>query len=168
MIILNIFLLCLKIFFARILDVSISTVRTVYVLKGKTTIVAALAFLEITIWFLVAREALNVEKMSVWIVLAYSGGYTTGTIIGTNITKKYVKGNLGIQIISSKINTKDINTIKKQGFGVSSVKMNDNKILLILEIEKKRLNECTNLIHSLDETAFITVNETKYVYNGFF
>ena len=118
MIILNIFLLCLKIFFARILDVSISTVRTVYVLKGKTTIVAALAFLEITIWFLVAREALNVEKMSVWIVLAYSGGYTTGTIIGTNITKKYVKGNLGIQIISSKINTKDINTIKKQGFGV--------------------------------------------------
>ena len=56
-------LLCLKIFFARILDVSLSTIRTVFVLKGKTPIVASLAFLEITIWFLVAREALNIENI---------------------------------------------------------------------------------------------------------
>lgn len=161
-------LLCLKIFFARILDVSIATVRTVYVLKGKTIIVAILAFLEITIWFLVAREALNVEHMTIWVVLSYSGGYTTGTIVGTNITKKYVKGNLGIEVISSKISTNDLQIIKDEGFGVSSINMNDNKIMLILQINKKRLEECKNLIYSLDKDAFITVNETKFVYNGFF
>ena len=96
-------LLCLQIFFARILDVSISTVRTVYVLKGKTSIVATLAFLEITIWFLVAREAINVENINIWIVLSYSGGYTTGTIVGTFISKKFIKGNLGLEVISTKI-----------------------------------------------------------------
>ena len=161
-------LLCLKIFFARILDVSISTVRTVYVLKGKTLIVACLAFLEITIWFLVAREALNVENMSIWIVLSYSGGYTTGTIVGTFITKKFVSGNLGLNVISSNISSNDLNIIKKAGFGVSSINMNENKILLILQINKKRLEECKTLIYSLDQDAFITVNETKFVYNGFF
>lgn len=161
-------LICLKIFFARILDVSISTIRTVYVLKGKTVIVAILAFIEITIWFFVAREALNIEPMRLWIVLAYSGGYTTGTIIGTFISKKYIRGNLGMQVISKNINNKDIDIIKKAGFGISSINMNENKIMLILEIDKKRLDECHNLIYSLDKDAFIIVNETKYVFNGFF
>lgn len=161
-------LLCLKIFFARILDVSISTVRTVYVLKGKTLIVACLAFLEITIWFLVAREALNVENMSLWIVLSYSGGYTTGTIVGTFITKKFVSGNLGLSVISSSIKHDDLNIIKEAGFGVSSIDMNEGKIMLILQITKKRLEECKSLIYSLDKNAFISVNETKFVYNGFF
>jgi len=160
--------LCIQIFFARILDVSISTVRTIYVLKGKTLVVAILAFLEITIWFLVAREALNVSHMNIWIVLAYSGGYTTGTVIGTNVTKRFIKGNLGLQVISKKIKLNDIKTIKNHGFGVSSVNMNENKLLLILEIDKKRLNECKELIYSLDNKSFIIVNETKYVYNGFF
>jgi len=161
-------LLCLKIFFARILDVSISTVRTVYVLKGKTSIVATLAFLEITIWFLVAREAINVEKINIWIVLSYSGGYTTGTIVGTFISKKFIKGNLGLEVISTKIKEENLNLIKEAGFGVSSINMNENKLMLILQINKKRLDECRNLIYSLDQDAFITVHETKYVYNGFF
>ena len=164
----NTFVLCFKIFFARILDVSISTVRTVYVLKGKTFIVAILAFLEITIWFLVAREALNVENTSLWIVLSYSGGYTTGTIAGTFITKKFVKGNLGLEVISSTINKSNIEKIKNSGFGVSSINMNEGKILLILQINKKRLDECKNLIYTFDKDAFITVHETKFVYNGFF
>jgi len=161
-------LLCLKIFFARILDVSISTVRTVYVLKGKTSIVATLAFLEITIWFLVAREAINVEKINIWIVLSYSGGYTTGTIVGTFISKKFIKGNLGLEVISTKIKEENLNLIKEAGFGVSSINMNENKLMLILQINKKRLDECKTLIYSLDQDAFITVHETKYVYNGFF
>lgn len=160
--------LCLKIFFARILDVSISTVRTVYVLKGKTLIVALLAFFEITIWFLVAREALNVEVMTIWIVLSYSGGYTTGTILGTYITKKFVNGTLGLMIISSKIAKKQINIIKKSGFGVSSINMNENQTMLFLQINKKRLEECLSLIYKIDKYAFITINETKQVYNGYF
>ena len=58
---------CLKIFFARILDVSLNTIRTTFVLRGKTLIVAIIAFLEITIWFLVARTALNTE-LNIFIV----------------------------------------------------------------------------------------------------
>ena len=160
--------LCIKIFFARILDVSISTIRTVYVLKGKTIIVACLAFLEITIWFLVAREALNIENISIWIILSYSGGYTTGTIVGTFITKKFINGTLGLEVISEKIKIKDLDKIKKAGFGVSSINMNEGKLMIILQINKKRLEECKNLITFLDKDSFITVHETKFVYNGFF
>ena len=86
-------LTCLKIFFARILDVSLNTIRTTFVLRGKTLIVAIIAFLEITIWFLVARTALNTE-LNLLIVLSYSGGYTMGTIIGTIITNRFIRTNI--------------------------------------------------------------------------
>ena len=71
-------------------------------------------------------------------------------------------------MISSIINKENIQLIKDAGFGVSSINMNENKILLILQINKKRLDECKNLIYSLDKDAFITVHETKFVYIGFF
>ena len=100
----NLLLTCFKIFFARILDVCISTVRTTFVLRGKTIIVAILAFCEVTIWFLVARTALNIE-LNLFIVLSYSGGYTTGTVIGTIITNKFIKTNIELMVISNKIRT---------------------------------------------------------------
>ena len=61
----NLVFLCIKIFFARILDVSIGTVRTMIMVRGKMYITAILAFIEVFIWFLVAREALVTNINSV-------------------------------------------------------------------------------------------------------
>ena len=55
------FLLCLKIFFCRILDVSMATFRTVITVKGKNAIAALIAVFECLIWFFIVREALNFE-----------------------------------------------------------------------------------------------------------
>lgn len=157
-------LTCLKIFFARILDVSLNTIRTTFVLRGKTIIVAILAFLEITIWFLVARTALNTE-LNIFIVLSYSGGYTTGTIIGTIITNNFIKTNMEIIVISNKI--KDIKKIKNNDFGVSILEKSKNKTVLLIETNKKRLEELTNLLNKLDKNAFITIKETRTIINGY-
>ena len=160
----TLFLTCLKIFFARILDVSLNTIRTTFVLRGKTLIVAIIAFLEITIWFLVARTALN-TKLNLFIVLSYSGGYTTGTIIGTIITNNYIKTNMELIVISSVIN--DINIIKNNNFGVSILEKSSNKNVFLIETNKKRLDELINLIKSLDNNAFITIKETRAIINGY-
>ena len=160
----SILLTCLKIFFARILDVSISTIRTTFVLRGKTIIVAILAFLEITIWFLVARTALNIE-LNIFIVLSYSGGYTMGTIIGTIITSKYIKTNMEVIVISSKI--KRIDFIKNADYGVSILNKDKDKTVLLIETDKKRLEKLTNLISKKDSNAFITIKETRTIINGY-
>lgn len=157
-------LTCLKIFFARILDVCISTVRTTYVLRGKTIIVAILAFFEITIWFLVAREALNTE-LNFFIVISYSGGYTTGTILGTIITHKFINTNMELIVISNKI--KNTNKIKEANYGVTILKKDKNQTVLLIETDKKRLEELTNLLHKLDNLAFITIKETRTIINGY-
>ena len=160
----SLFFTCLKIFFARILDVSLNTIRTTFVLRGRTIIVAVIAFLEITIWFLVARTALN-RELNIFIVLSYSGGYTTGTILGTIITNNYIKTNMEVLVISNII--KNTKKIKDASFGVSIIEKSNNKSILLIETNKKRLDELTNLIYKLDKDAFITIKETKTIINGY-
>ena len=160
----SLLLTCIKIFFARILDVSLNTVRTTFVIKGKTFIVALIAFVEITIWLLVARTAINVE-LNLWIVLSYSGGYTMGTILGTTFINKFVKTNMELIVISKKI--KNTKKIKDKNFGVSILNKDKNKTILLIETNKKRLDELTILLKKLDNEAFITVKETKTIINGY-
>ena len=157
-------LFCIKIFFARILDVSLNTIRTTFVIKGRTFIVALIAFIEITIWLLVARTAINVE-LNLWIVLSYSGGYTMGTILGTTFINKFVKTNMELIVISTKI--KNTKKIKDKDFGVSILNKDKNKTILLIETNKKRLDELTTLLKKLDNEAFITVKETKTIINGY-
>lgn len=160
----SLLLTCIKIFFARILDVSLNTIRTTFVIKGKTFIVALIAFVEITIWLLVARTAINVE-LNLWIVLSYSGGYTMGTILGTTFINKFVKTNMELIVISTKI--KNTKKIKDKNFGVSILNKDKNKTILLIETNKKRLDELTSLLKKLDNEAFITIKETKTIINGY-
>lgn len=160
----SLLLTCIKIFFARILDVSLNTIRTTFVIKGRTFIVALIAFIEITIWLLVARTAINVE-LNLWIVISYSGGYTMGTILGTTFINKFVKTNMELIVISTKI--KNTKKIKDKNFGVSILNKDKNKTILLIETNKKRLYELTTLLKKLDNEAFITIKETKTIINGY-
>lgn len=164
-------LTCLKIFLARIVDVSLGTIRTVLVVKGKNITPAIVAFFEVLIWFVVAREALNTDLNSILIPIFYALGYATGTYIGTFITSKVVDGLIGVQVITKSTNNKMLKEMRNQGFGVSVVdlkKNNDNhkKDMLIIELNKKRLKELTHIIRTNDPDAFVIINETKYVQNG--
>lgn len=161
------FLTCLKIFFARLTDVCLGTFRTVNVVKGNRIAATLIAFVEVTIWFLVAKEALNSASDSWFIPLSYAGGFASGTYIGTFLSGKFIGGHLTLNVISSKINQDNINLIKEQGFGVSILNTQDDKSMLLIEIDKKHLKELKTLIKSIDKSAFIIANETKYVYNGY-
>lgn len=160
--------LCIKIFFARILDVSIGTARTILLVKGRTIIVAIMAFIEVIIWFLIAREALNTDISSIWIPIAYAGGFASGTLLGSYVSQRLIQGFVGVEIISTTISKKDIKKIRDHGFAVTEIKLEDNnKIMLFIEINKKNLKSLTDLLKSIDSKAFIVVNETKYINNGF-
>lgn len=160
-------LTCLKIFFARLTDVCLGTFRTVNVVKGNRFSAAVIAFMEVSIWFFVAKEALSSANNSWFIPLSYAGGFATGTYIGTFLSERFIGGHLTLNIISSKINQDNLNLIKEQGFGVSILNTQDDKSMLLIEIDKKHLKELKTLVKSIDSSAFIIANETKYVYNGF-
>lgn len=161
------FLICIKIFLARILDVSIGTIKSFYVIKEERIISFILSFIEVLIWYYAARAALSIDIDSILIPISYSLGYATGTYIGTYFSSSYIKGNLTVHIISNKITKKDIESIKKKNFGITSIKTEDNKKYLIIEINKSRLNELKKTISKIDDSSFIFVNDTRIVHNGY-
>ncbi|HHW69568.1 MAG TPA: DUF2179 domain-containing protein [Tenericutes bacterium] len=146
------------------------TLRTITTIKGKKLTASMIGFIEVLIWFLVVKEALNTNETSIWIAVSYAAGFASGTFIGSTISQRYIKGNLSLQIITS---NKDVITyIRDLGFGVSVVNVEGHdtekeKYLLFVEITNKSFNYLKNKILEFDKDVFIVVSETKYVQNGF-
>ena len=161
-------LACIKIFVSRIIDVSLGTLRTMFVVKGNKIVSSSIAFIEVFVWFYAARVALVNYDNSITIAIFYSLGYATGTYLGTLLNEMLVDGIYNIEVISSKIKVSDILKIKKANYGLSVVKTIDNKLIIYLSINKKRYKDCIKLIKSIDKDSFIVVNDAKVAFNGYF
>jgi uncharacterized protein YebE (UPF0316 family) len=165
-------LLCLEIFFCRILDVSFGTLRMVLTVREKTALAALVGFFEVFIWFSIVRQALDSSDNGLIIAVAYAAGYATGTYVGGRIARKYIKTDLVVNVVTAKRDPGITHAIQDAGFAVTVLNANPSdycgeKYMLISEIVGRRLEEYKKLIYSLDPTAFIMVQETKMVYNGF-
>lgn len=160
------------IFLARIVDVTLGTIRTVLLVRGKNFTTAMIAFFEVLIWFLVARKALNTSIDSILIPIFYAAGYATGTLIGSYISNNFLNGLIGVQVITKqKTLNKMLKDIRNKGFGVSSVELKNNyeeekRYMLFIQLNKKTLKKLTRIIRTIDPDAFVVINETKYVQNG--
>lgn len=169
----EIFILCIKIFLVRILDVSLGTLRTIITVKGRNALASMVGFIEVFVWFVIAREALNTNIDSIWIAISYSLGFATGTYIGGVLSDRFISGNLSVQVVTSSKNQEILEKIRKEGYGISVINIEGKedrkeKYMLFIEINKKHLSHLKNMIKQIDSKAFIVVNETKYVQNGYF
>lgn len=165
------FILCMKIFIVRIIDVSMGTVATILTVKGKKFLASVIGFIEILLWFLIVKEALNTDETSILIAISYSLGFATGTYIGGYISEKFISGNFGVQVITT--NKELIKFLKEEGFGLTAVDIlsedyTSKKYMLFIEIDKTKFSSLRSLIKKYDKNAFVVVNETKEVYNGYF
>ena len=168
----NILRMCIIIFFARVIDVSLATFVTVLTVKGKRALATIIGFIDVLIWFLVVKEALNTDIKSIWIAFSYAGGYALGTFIGTTLSNKLIDGKISAQVIINSDSINEVEKIRKAGFAVSQIdctgKDNAKKLMLFIELDKKHLDNLKDIINKIDKDAFMVINETKYVLNGFF
>ena len=166
----NTLFLCFKIFFVRIIDVSLGTARTIIMVRGKGLIASIIGFFEVFVWFLIVREALNTTESGLFIAISYSIGFATGTYIGSIFSEKFIESNLSIEVITEKKELAD--KIRKKNYGVSVLNVNGQeeipKYMLVIEIKNKKLNSLKKLIDEFDRNAFIMIKETKLVQNGYF
>ena len=165
------FFMCIKIFCARLIDVSLGTFRTINTVKGKDLVASLIGLIEITVWFLIVKEALNTNNNSIWIVIAYALGFSVGTYIGGKISKKFIKSNLEVQVILSSKDNNIVDKIRKEGYGVTTIVVSgskNEKYMLYIQIKNQSLEHLKEIIKKLDKQAFMVVNETKYVENGYF
>lgn len=159
--------LCIQIYFARILDVTLNTIRTFYTLKGKSTISTIISFFEVLVWFLVAREALNINLNSVWIPISYALGYATGNLLGSFISNNYIKTEINVTVITKK-NNNLVNILRDNEYEISIIDLknsfdNIKKQMLIIETNKKNYKRLIHIIKSYDINSCIMVSDIKKI-----
>ena len=165
------FILCLLIFFSRIIDVSLGIVRTIMTVRGRRKVAAIVGFVEIMIWFLVVREAINTDATSIFIAISFAGGYAAGTIIGGLIVKIFIPTNMIVQVITSKRDNLLLHAISDAGFSMTVADVygrerSSEKYMLTIYIDGKYLEKLKQIISKLDNSAFISISEGKAYYNG--
>ncbi len=164
--------LCLKVFFARIIDVTLATIRTVNNVKGKSLIAAVIGVVEATIWFLVVKEALDVES-NIFIALSFAFGFGVGTYIGGVLSTILIPTKIQLQIVTSVKSETLIKQLRDMGFAVTVVNVKESefsekKVMLFVEIHSKSMKDVKNAVTAIDEKSFIMVHESKEVHGGFF
>ena len=93
---------CFLIAFARIVDVSCSTIRTLMLVKGKRKIAAGIGLLEATVYVLALSKVMS-NINSIPNIVAYAVGFSSGNYIGSLIEDKIAIGTIMLQVIPSRI-----------------------------------------------------------------
>jgi len=165
-------LLYFIIFFAKIIEVSISTIRIVYVNKGERAKGAILGFVEIMIWLVVVSSVLHNITEDPIKVFIYAIAFSLGNFFGVTIESKIAVGLSSIQVV---VNHKDgeilADILREQGYGVTIIEgkgKNDSiKNLLFIQLKRKKIPVATKLIKEHNPEAYITVNEIKTMFGGY-
>ena len=168
----ELFILCIKIFFGRLIDVSLGTLVTIYVVKNEKNLATIIGFIDVFIWFVVVKEALNTDIESIWVALSYSLGYAAGTYVGSGLSQIFSYGKVNMQVITKNLNNVS-KALKNSNFSASVIKCmgihkEDNNYMIYSQIENKKVREFKKLIIDADENAFVTVTESKESLNGYF
>ncbi|MEP1307744.1 MAG: DUF2179 domain-containing protein [Balneola sp.] len=158
------FLIPTGIFFARIMDVSLGTLRIVMVSRGFKFKAAFLGFFEVLIWAFVVAELL--KNLNHWVnYIAYAGGFSVGTFVGMYIEGKVKVGTIIVRIITQNKKEELINSLKEAGFTITSIDGQGgfgpvNIIFTILK--RRRWNEVISIIEKNDPTAFYSSEDVKF------
>src|SRR6186713_3237068 len=108
-------LLPLLIFIARIFDVSINTIRIIYVLVGRRVTATLLGFFESFIWLMAIRQIF--EHLDNWVCyIAYPGGFATGILVGMIIEERIPYGKVIVRIITRREIAELMEYLRREGF----------------------------------------------------
>ena len=158
------------IFLLRIVDVSIATLRIVYLSRGTRYIAPILGFFEILIWLVAIRQIFN-NLNNVACYLAYAGGFAMGNYIGIYIERKLALGLEVVRIITRTNADNLIKDIKKAGFGITILGGEGTtgpvKIIFTL-IKRRSLPDLIELINKNNPKAFYTVERVQAANEGIY
>ena len=156
-------ILPLLIFFARICDVSINTVRIIYMLGGRRLTSTMLGFFEAFIWLMAIRQIF--AHLDNWLCyIAYPAGFASGIFVGMIIEEKIAYGKVVVRIITRKdtseffdyLNTQKIRYTKLEAFGPDG-----EESVTFSVLDRERLDDLLLHLKKTLPTAFYTVEGVK-------
>lgn len=158
------------IFCSRICDVTLGTLRIIFLSKGYKYIAPFLGFFEVLIWIVAISQLLS--NMSSWVAyIAYAGGYATGNFVGMIIEERIAIGTLLLRITTPKNGRELMNLLKSQGFGVTLIEGegSNGKVYIIQTVtSRKMIKKVETILVNYDPSLFYTIEDIRLVKHGVF
>jgi len=160
----------LLVFFLRILDVPVGTLRVMYMVRGDRAKAVPLAFVESFVWLVaISRVMKNID--SPFSMVAFAAGFAAGTLVGMTLERWIASGHILVRIISDKADHGELlGAIRGAGFGVTVVhgqgRAGEQAILFVVAL-RRRGRELLDLIRRLDDDAFVTVDPVSRAIGGY-
>jgi uncharacterized protein YebE (UPF0316 family) len=166
----NWIILPIIIFFSRLTDVSLGTLRHVFISKGFRKIVPFLGFFEVLIWIIVVAQVM--QNLSNWVCyVAYAGGFAAGTYVGLLIEEKLALGLQVIRIITNQNSDELIAELKNSNHGLTIVDaqgaIGPVKMIFTI-IKRKDVPQVVDKIATFLPNAFFTIEDVKNTSQGVF
>lgn len=159
----------LFIYCARIIDVSLSTIRTILIIRGDRYTAALLGFFEIMVYVVALGKVLSSLNEPPKLIF-YCLGFASGVIVGSWIEERIALGYRGLQVITSRENEYLVDELRNQGFGVTTWEANGldgPKLVMSLLLKRNLAWEAAEKIKKLDENAFLVFLEPKNFSGGY-
>ena len=158
-------LIPLLIFVLRICDVTLDTLRIIFISKGFKAVAPIIGFFEVLIWIIAISRIF--ENLNNWLCyIGYAAGFATGNFVGMVIDEKLAIGHEMIRVIT-KVEAVDlIEVLRAQGYGVTSLKatgMNGEVGVIFMIINRKNLKHVTEIIKQYNPNAFYTIEPINFV-----
>lgn len=158
------------IFIARVIDVTLGTLRIVFLARGQRLLAPLLGFFEVLIWIMaigqIVRDISNVSSY-----IAYAAGFATGNYIGLVIEQKLAIGMLVIRAIVPTQANMLAERLREQGYGVTTVDAHgavEEVTIIFTVIKRKDLLSVVAIITQNEPKAFFSVEEVRSVREGVF
>jgi uncharacterized protein YebE (UPF0316 family) len=163
-------ILPLIIFVARIFDVTLGTLRIIFVARGKRNLAPVLGFFEVLIWIVVISQLVqNLEAFTAYI--GYAAGFAAGNYVGMWLEDKMALGTYMMRMITSEDVTELVCRLRDGGYGVTRVEGEGSKgkVNLIYTVVKRRnMEQVLAIIHAIKPNAFVSMEEIRSTEKGVF
>jgi uncharacterized protein YebE (UPF0316 family) len=161
-------LLPILIFSARIGDVSLGTLRIIFITQGKRVLAPLVGFFEVFIWLLAMGQIFN-NLTNIIYYVAYAGGFAFGNYIGLVIENKISLGLLSIHLIVRQNQEELLKLLAEKGYSMTILPAQGSKgsvSLIVLIIERKNEEDLLKIVKSISPNAFISIEKVQSIAGG--
>ena len=166
------FAVCLIVCFAKIVEISIQSLKTCMMVKGQRLGAAGLGFIECVIWGLAISTIIGTLGDNILLLLFYCVGYASGLFIGSTIEGKLALGTSNLELIASDESTEKIEQYlkeKSKGYTVFAGHGSTNKMNMIFVVLPRK--EATRVLRDIrrvcDNKVFVAVSEVSKYTGGY-
>jgi len=160
----------LLIFIARVMDVSLGTLRFIFLSKGYRKLAPLLGFLEVLIWVIAVREVLlNLRNIACF--LAYGAGFAAGNYVGMWLEEKLSIGTVLLRVVMRNSYAVFTEFMKENNYGYTLVDGEgtvERVKILFSVLKRKNLNHVIETLSRTNPRAFYTIEAIRSVGEGIF